>query len=490
MSVANTHLGPSRIGSYLDNAPHRSVFFIGVGGIMMSSLALLTSRAGYSVSGSDRAESDITRTLEASGITVCYTHAADNLPADCALVVYTVAISEDNPELVEAQRRGIPSVSRADYLGYLMTGYAHRVGVAGMHGKSTCTSMCAQIFLDADADPTVLSGAVYTPMGGAYRLGGQEHFIFEACEYMDSFLDFRPTVAILLNEEWEHVDYFKSMEQIRASFATYASLTGPDGITVVNADDPDAMESARRALASGSTGKLCTFSMGDHPDADFTARNIRAERGLPVFELIAYGESLGEVRLAVPGRFQIGNALAAAAAAHACGISPDAIRKGLSRFCGASRRMEYKGEVNGARVYDDYGHHPTEIRATLSGARALCDATNGQNGRLFCVFQPHTYSRTAELYPEFLTAFDAADRVLLIDIYSARETDDCGVSSAKLAQDLCAAAEGNAAAAKAAYCPTPADAAARLRAEARKGDLIIIMGAGDVTRVTSALLNP
>ena len=212
---------------------------------------------------------------------------------------------------------------------------------------------------------------------------------------------------------------------------------------------------------------------------------IRAERGLPVFELIAYGESLGEVRLAVPGRFQIGNALAAAAAAHACGISPDAIRKGLARFCGASRRMEYKGEINGARVYDDYGHHPTEIRATLSGARALCAATNGQNGRLICVFQPHTYSRTAELYPEFLTAFDAADRVLLIDIYSARETDDCGVSSEKLARDLCAAASD-----KASYSPTPADAAARLRAEAREGDLIVIMGAGDVTRVTAALLNP
>ncbi len=482
MSVANTHLGPALIGSYLNNAAHRSVFFIGVGGIMMSSLALLTARAGYSVSGSDRAVSDLTRTLEASGVTVHYTHAAANLPADCALVVYTVAISEDNPELAEARRRGIPCVSRADYLGYLMTGYTHRVGVAGMHGKSTCTSMCTQIFLDADADPTVLSGAVYTPMGGAYRIGGQENFIFEACEYMDSFLDFRPTVAILLGEEWEHVDYFKSMEQIRTSFAAYASLTGPDGITVVNADDPDAMESAQRALASGGTGKLCTFSTGEHPDADFTARAIRIERGLPVFELIAYGESMGEVKLAVPGRFQIGNALASAAAAHVCGIAPEAIRVGLSHFCGASRRMEYKGEINGARVYDDYGHHPTEIRATLGGARELCDADGDKRGRLICVFQPHTYSRTAELYPEFLTAFDAADRVLLIDIYSARETDDCGVSSEKLARDLCAAAEG-----KAIYCPSPADAAARLRAEAREGDLIVIMGAGDVTRVTAAL---
>lgn len=343
--------------------------------------------------------------------------------------------------------------------------------------------MCSELFIRAGADPTILSGAEYAPMGGAYRIGGQENFIFEACEYMDSFLDFRPTVAILLGEEWEHVDYFKSMEQIRTSFAAYASLTGADGITVVSADDPDAMESAHRALASGGTGSLCTFSTGDHHDADFTARHIRTERGLPVFELVAYGKSLGEVKLAVPGRHQVCNALAAAAAAHACGISPNAILKGLANFCGASRRMEYKGEVNGARVYDDYGHHPTEIRATLGGARELCDA-DGERGRLLCVFQPHTYSRTAELYSEFLTAFDAADRVLLIDIYSARETDDCGVSSAKLARDLCTAATD-----KAAYCPSPANAAACLRAEAREGDLIVIMGAGDVTRVTDALLD-
>jgi hypothetical protein len=227
--------------------------------------------------------------------------------------VYTVAISEDNPEYVAAHARGIPCVSRADYLGALMTGYTRRVGVAGMHGKSTCTSMCAQILLDARVDPTILSGAAYAPMGGAYRLGeSKEHFLFEACDYMDSFLDFHPTVAVLLGAELEHVDYFKDMEQITESFARFASLTGEEGVTVVNLDDEDILESARRALERGMTGRLITFSADGDPAADFTARNIRAVGGLPCFDLLARGELVGQVAMAVPGKHQVINALAAA----------------------------------------------------------------------------------------------------------------------------------------------------------------------------------
>ena len=251
MSTPNTHEGSARIHAYLADCSthHRPVFFIGVGGVMMSSLALLTRRLGHAVVGSDRAHTLITERLEAEGITVLPEHAAVNIPADCGLVVYTVAISPDNPEYVEAARRGIPAVSRADYLGALMTDFRHRIGVAGMHGKSTCTSMCAQILLDAEVDPTILSGASYAPMGGAYRLGdSKEHFLFEACEYMDSFLDFNPTVAILLGAELEHVDYFKDMEQIKESFARFASLTGTEGVTVVNADDGEILESAQAEL--------------------------------------------------------------------------------------------------------------------------------------------------------------------------------------------------------------------------------------------------
>jgi UDP-N-acetylmuramate--alanine ligase len=302
---------------------------------------------------------------------------------------------------------------------------------------------------------------------------------------MDSFLDFNPTVAVLLGAELEHVDYFKDMEQITESFARFASLTGAEGVTVVNMDDSDIMESARRALDRGRTGRLVTFSAEGSLTADFRAANIRMERGLPCFELIARGESLGTVSMAVPGRHQVINALAAAAAMDACGIPHAEILSGLAHYCGAGRRMEYKGTVNGAKVYDDYGHHPTEVKATLEGAKALCGAES-EGGRLICVFQPHTYSRTAALYGEFLTAFDAADRVFFMDIYAAREDNIYGVSSAGLAADInrrATAADPH----KAGYCTTPAEAAEAIRALAKEGDTVVIMGAGDVIKVTAKL---
>ncbi|MBO5042636.1 MAG: UDP-N-acetylmuramate--L-alanine ligase [Clostridia bacterium] len=476
MSVENTHDGPQKIREYLSDA--QSVFFIGVGGVMMSSLALLTARAGFAVGGSDRTRTDVTESLRAEGIDIFYEHSADNLDADCGLVVYTVAISPDNPEYVAAHERGIPCVSRSDFLGFLMTRYRRRVGVAGMHGKSTCTSMCSQIFMDADADPTVLSGAVYAPMGGAYRIGSEEHFIFEACEYMDSFLDFHPTIAILLGAELEHVDYFKDMEQIRTSFAKFAALTGPRGVTVVNLDDPEIMESARRALKAKGTGHLVTFSI-DNPKADFHAKNVTVENGYPAFSIVAYGKVWGRVQLSVPGRFQIYNCLAAAAAADACGIDRASVIEGLENFAGADRRMQPKGKINGVTVYDDYGHHPTEVKATLEGAKLLCTPhEDGTPGRLICTFQPHTYSRTAQLYDQFLTAFDSVDKLLLLDIYAARETDTCGVSSR-----LLAASVGD----KAEYCPTPTAAAEIIIKEVQTGDVVVIMGAGDVIRVTKLL---
>ncbi len=484
MSTPNTHDGAARINAYLKACTdsHASVFFIGIGGVMMSSLALLTHRAGHPTAGSDRAHTAVTDAMESDGIRICYGHAAENIPENCGLVVYTVAISPDNPEYVAAQNHGIPCVSRADYLGALMTDYRRRVGVAGMHGKSTCTSMCAQILLDAEVDPTILSGASYAPMGGAYRLGSsKEHFLFEACEYMDSFLDFNPTVAILLGAELEHVDYFKDMEQIKESFARFASLTGTDGVTVVNADDGEILESAHRALERGKTGRLITFSAEGKKEADFYAQNIHTEEGLPCFELMAHGESWGDIRMAVPGRHQVINALAAAAAMDACGIGREAILSGLARYIGAGRRMELKGYINGAPVYDDYGHHPTEVGATLEGAKALCTAECAE-GRLICVFQPHTYSRTANLYDQFLTAFDAADHVILLDIYAAREVNTYGVSSEGLANDLNAATSD-----KASYAPTPADAADAIRALAREGDSVVVMGAGDVIKVTASL---
>lgn len=480
MSVSNTHEGALRIGAVMDSLRARgdSVYCIGIGGVMMASLAFLTAEAGFPVSGSDRSTTDTTRRLEKAGIQVYPTHDAANLPADCGAVVYTVAISEDNPEYRAAIERGIPCFSRADYIGWLMTGYRHRIGVAGMHGKSTCTSLCTQVFLEAEADPTVLIGADYPPIGGAFRQGGREFFLLEACEYMDSFLDFTPTIAVLLGAELEHVDYFADLKQVIGSFEKFAGLTGRDGIVICNADDPNVTLAADRALSNGRTGRVVTFSCEDKT-ADVYAQDLSSEQGHPTFTLWVGGACWGRVQLSVPGRHQTYNALAAAAVGWVCGLPEEAILRGLQHFRGVSRRMEYRGEINGARVYDDYGHHPTEIRATLEGAAALVGArADGGRGRLFCVFQPHTYSRTALLYADFLSAFGAADRVCFIDIYAARETDTRGVSSAGLARDL-----GD----KGIYAPTPSEAAAAVRAYLQPGDVAVIMGAGDVTRVSDEL---
>ncbi|MEE0969251.1 MAG: UDP-N-acetylmuramate--L-alanine ligase [Clostridia bacterium] len=455
MSVNNTHLGFEAINDKLKNC--KSVFFIGAGGINMSSLAIITKQRGYRVGGSDRTCTALTKRLEASGIEMHYEHDAKNLDGFDA-VVYTVAISPDNPEYVRAINEDLLCISRADYLGYVMTGYKKRIGICGMHGKSTCTSMCAQVFMDADADPTVLSGAELESMGGAFRIGGEEFFIFEACEYMDSFLDFNPTVALILNIEMDHVDYFHSMDQIRSSFAEFADITGENGFAVANLDDADIMLALRNYK-----GKIITYST--ERDADFTAKNITYVKGRPDFD-IYYGDMLYcHVTLSVTGEHNVYNALAAAVAAHLSGISGSAVARGLANYKGAKRRMEYKGTLCGADVYDDYGHHPTEVKTTLDGVSRM-----GYD-RLWCVFQSHTYSRTAELFDEFSGSFDSADRVVFADIYAARETDTLGVSGKVLAE-----AVGE----KAVYVGDNEKIAEYLHQNLREGDVLVVMGAGDI----------
>lgn len=463
MATPNTHYGAAAIAQMIDGAKH--IHFIGVGGVMMSSLALITRERGFAVSGTDRSHTAVTDALEAQGIRICYEHDA-SAAYGADMVVYTVAISPENPEYTYAKAQGIPCVSRADYLGYIMMGYTHRVGIAGMHGKSTCTSMCAQIFMDAGVNPTVLSGATTACMDGAYRIGGKDHFIFEACEYMDSFLDFNPSIAVLLNAEMEHVDYFKSMEQICASFGKYASLTGESGFAVVNGDDPEVMASIEQYV-----GGTVMFGI-ENEYATFRARHLQYVNGYPSFDILLDGEFFSHVQLSVPGKHNVYNALAAAACAHLCGINAQDIASGLHAFGGAGRRMEYKGRLNGAAVYDDYGHHPTEVAATLQGM--------GQMGfeRIFCVFQPHTYSRTAQLSDQFVKAFAAADCVILVDIYAAREKDSRGISSAKLAARI-----GD----HASYDPDYQSVAAKLQQQVSARDAVVVMGAGDVYRLFTYL---
>ena len=463
MATENTHFGAAKIAELLKGV--NAIYFIGIGGINMSSLAHITHLRNYRVAGSDRCPSPLTERLSQEGITINHSHLAENIK-DFGAVVYTVAISPDNPEFVEAKKRGIPCISRADYLGYVMTGYRQCIGISGMHGKSTCTSMCAQTFILANADPTVLSGAELDIMGGAYRVGSEDNFIFEACEYMDSFLDFNPTVAVILNIEMDHVDYFHSIEQVRSSFASFADITGESGYTAANGDD----ENVSRALEKYRGNKI-TFGIKNQ-NCDFIAVNINNERGPYSFDILKNGSLFCHIDLSVSGYHNIYNALACAAAADICGLSPEDISRGLGSFCGASRRMDLKGKIAGcgALVYDDYGHHPTEVKTTLEGARDLCK--NG--GRLLCAFQSHTYTRTKEFLNDFVSALSVADRVFSVDIYSARETDTLGMSASLIAELI-----GE----KAIYCPSFEATADAIFAEAKPNDIVIVMGAGDIYKV-------
>ena len=463
MSVSNTHYGAEKIARMLDGK--QAVYFLGIGGITMSSLAHITKTQGFRVGGSDRTLSPLTERLAKEGIEIFCGHDAAHLDGYDALV-YTVAVRDDTPELVRARAEGLPVISRADYLGYLMRGYTHRVGLSGMHGKSTTTSMTTEIFLAAGADPTVISGAELSSIDGAYRVGGRENFIFEACEYMDSFLDFYPNIAVILNIEPEHLDYFKNIDHIRSSFAKFAGLCGKDGLNVLNADDDEVMKVA----GSSDVSKL-TFGIKNK--ADIMAVNIENQNGFCSFDVIAGQRLLCHVRLSVCGEFNIYNALAALAVAHYRGIDCGAAARELGKFRGAERRMEHMGKFRGADVYSDYAHHPTEIAATLKGAKQMT------HGRLFCVFQPHTYSRVYAFLDEMCRALSTADRTLMIDIYPARETDTKGMSSALIAERI-----GD----SASYCENYGRALDILKNELSDGDMLIVMGAGSIVSFFDVLV--
>ena len=459
MSVSNTHYGANRIAELLKDK--KRIFFIGVGGINMSSLALIWKQRGFFAGGSDRTKTALTEKLEESGIELFYCHDAKNVEAYDA-VVYTVAISEDNPEYVRAAELDMPRISRADFMGYLMTDYSRRIGISGMHGKSTCTSMCASVFMNADTDPTVLSGASMKSMGGAYRIGESESFIFEACEYMDSFLDFYPSIAVILNVEMDHVDYFKSMEHIYNSFGKFAGIAAESsGCVVYNADDIN----VEKAL-DGYSGRKIGFSV-KNCEAFVYAKNLSFNHGCAEFDVVVGGEDLCRVKLSVTGHHNVYNALATCAVSYLCGIGGEKIAEGLALFKGADRRMEYKGEWLGAKVYDDYGHHPTEIKKTLEGASEM-----GYE-RTICVFQPHTFSRTAGLFDELVTSFSAVDKAIIADIYAAREADTGEVSAKKVADAI---ENGE-------YVGNIGEIAEYLKGYLHQGDLLVVMGAGDIYKL-------
>ncbi|MBR6745653.1 MAG: UDP-N-acetylmuramate--L-alanine ligase [Clostridia bacterium] len=444
-----------------------SLFFVGIGGISMSSLAFCCQARGYRVGGSDRAYSSMTERIEQAGIPVVHVHDGANIEGYDALV-YTGAVSMENPEMAAAAKKGLPMIYRADLLAYLMRFYKHRVGVAGMHGKSTCTSMLAHMFMAADRKPTVLSGAETEEMGGAYTVGEKNYFIFEACEYKDSFLHFYPTASVLLNLDLDHTDYFtEGIPQIQRSFEAYAKLPYTDEaelpFTVANADDPLLMEAMK------DVPNLLTY--GIEKSADYTAKNISEKSGRYSFDIYKGESFFTHVDLFVVGYHHIFGSLASAIVGDMLGLTPAEIGETLSTFRGLLRRFEYKGAINEAGIYIDYAHHPRELRATLKAARAMT------KGRLLAFFEPHTYSRTASLFDEFAQSFTDADLTYFLDIYAAREVNVYGVSSEKLA----IAVEN------ASYVPSYDAAAELIRKTVRPGDTVMILGAGTVDRIAKIL---
>lgn len=444
----------------------KKIYFIGIGGISMSSLADISRQRGYVVAGSDKTATAMTECLERNGIKIFYSHNAENVEG-FDLVVYSGAISQDNPELVRAKELNIPCIKRSAYLGKLMLDYKTRIGVAGMHGKTTVTSMISNIYLQSELDPTIVNGAEMTEINGAYRLGNHENFIFEACEYTDSFLDFYQTTAVILNVEMDHPDYFKDLQQIKESFRRYIDIAD---VAVVNNDDNNIRE-----IIKDYNGK--TVSYGIKISSNYMAVNINFIRACAEFDIQHNGNFLCKIKLSVPGQHNIYNALASIATAHHNGVDISGIIKGINNFKGAKRRFEYKGIYNGALIYEDYAHHPSEVKTTLSAVKDM-----GYN-KIWCVYQPHTYSRTAELYNDFLTVFDELsdrDTVILIDIYAAREENISGVTSKKLTESI---GKSNVI-----YIDNFDKTAQYIKENVSDGDIVLLMGAGDVNKIGDLIL--
>lgn len=445
--------------SQLEKGAH--IHMIGVGGISMSALAEMLLYLGYEVSGSDSSESALLKELETKGVKINIGQCAENIKNPDA-VCYTAAISPNNPELVAAKKLGVPVMERAELLGALMELYKYPIAVAGTHGKTTTTSMLSLALLAADCDPTILVGGELAQIGGNCRIGGTDYLPFEACEYVESFLHFKPFLSIITNVEEDHLDYFSGINHIISSFEKFARLTSPLGCIIVCSDDKYACD-----VVQNVDKKVLRYGIED-ADADYTAKDIVFdEKGCGKFTAVKQGEELIKIKLNVPGRHNILNALAVIAAADFLGLDMEKISKGISDFGGTKRRFQRIGEVNGCEVIDDYAHHPTEIRATLETAKKMT------KNKVWVAFQPHTYSRTKALLDEFSEVLPIADRVLICDVFPAREEYDGTIHSCDLAMKIDGAVYMNDMEAMERY----------LRANLEENDMLITMGAGDVYKI-------
>ena len=454
----------------IHNRQYSHVHFIGIGGISMSGLAEILLTEGYNVSGSDMKDSAILKKLSGKGAKIFLDHHESNLQG-ADLIVYTDAISKDNPELLEAYKQGITTVDRGTFLGQLMTKYKNSIAVAGTHGKTTTTGMISVILDSANLEPTILLGGELDKIGGNVKIGKGDFILTEACEYKGNILKFRPTIGVILNMEEDHLDYFKDISHIVKTFSDFAKSIPRDGYLIVNGDDKYVMESVKEAQCN-----IVTFGVTN--DCDYKANNIVfGEGGLPTFSLSIKDQGSYSVTLSVLGLHNIYNALGAIAATNFCGLDMETVIDCIKDYLGTHRRLDFKGIVNGIKVIDDYAHHPTEIKATLSAI------SNISTQKTWCIFQPHTYTRTKSLLKDFANSFYEADKVIISDIYAAREKDTGDIHS----KDLVNALKNNGV--DAIYLNNFEEIKDYVFEKAKDGDIVITMGAGDIHKVGEMMIN-
>ncbi len=438
--------------------PGKRVHMVGIGGVSMRPLALVLKDRGIPVSGSDMNASASTDELTAHGIQVAIGHRAENIQgADC--IIRTAAAHNDNPEIAAARAAGIPVFERAQAWGMIMREYKNAVCVSGTHGKTTTTSMVTHVLMAANLDPTVMIGGSLPLLGAGHRVGNGDSIILESCEYCDSFLNFYPTLAIVLNVEADHLDYFKDLADVEKSFRAFAQLS-TNGI-LANGDDQNTLDTLVGL-------DYIPFGIGEHN----RIRAVNISEDWAEFDVLCDGQHYAHLKLAVYGRHNTMNALAAAGAGWMLGIDGEAVAEGLATFTGAGRRMEYKGLYNGAQVYDDYSHHPGELKVMLDAVKLR------GHQRIILAFQPHTYTRTHAFFDEFVEQLKRADVCVLAEIYAARERNLIGISSKDLAEQIPGSV----------YCETLPQVTAYLRENIREGDIVLTVGAGDIYRAGEALL--
>lgn len=449
---------------------YQNIHFIGIGGVSMSALAETMHHFGYNVTGSDRVSSDATDKLMSHNIKIAIGHNLEYV-SNANLVVYTAAIPGDDPELIKAKELNIPTMERADFLGLLTKAFKETICISGTHGKTTTTSMIATCFINANLEPNVQVGADLGKLNGNYTIGKSEYFVLEACEYVESFLKFSPKTEVILNIDNDHLDYFKNFENIKNAFIKYVKLLHEDGFLILNGDDKNCLD-----LKEYTNASILTYGL-NNLSADFVAKDIKFDNnGFAEFDVYFKNNFYAHINLSVCGMHNVLNALACICVCHFYNLPIDVVKDSLNEFTGAHRRLEFKGKFKNASVFDDYAHHPTEIKASVNALK------NKVYNKSWVVFQPHTYSRTKNLLNDFADALINYDNIIITDIYAAREKNTFNISSKDLADKIASFGKD------VKYISSFEDIAIYLKNNVNDNDIIVTQGAGPIYEVGNMLL--